>query len=425
MNVFVFDLLLPWLFVMCILPHVTRQYVSVDKLEDCAFILDEDEDGSSSIYEYATNILNGHISYSGPRPCITYDAINEAYLEARKRIVIDKPSSDVWNPDEVASVGELLLDITAQLAKAYGLSKEEIEKALPEIDTSKTFIREICPPYMAHVECKAGKYRRHDGLCNNVKHPTWGATNTPFQRVLMPTYADSLTQAKSGAYGNSLPMPRIVSRTMHQDENLHDHAGTVMIVAWGQFMDHDFTLTGTPLDSKNKNEPEECCNRPAHLKNPYCMEITVPEDDQYYNKYKVRCQDFVRAFPGIRPGCRLGSRVPFNTLTGVIDGNTIYGVTENFARHLRSGYDGTLRMNPVFDKYGLKELLPPKTDIPEEGCLRLNKSMYCFESGEIRVNEQLVLTCMHTLMAREHNRVAKELAELNPHWDDEILYQAS
>lgn len=63
----------------------------------------------------------------------------------------------------------------------------------------------------------------------------------------MPTYADSLTQAKSGAYGNSLPMPRIVSRTMHQDENLHDHAGTVMIVAWGQFMDHDFTLTGTPL----------------------------------------------------------------------------------------------------------------------------------------------------------------------------------
>lgn len=64
----------------------------------------------------------------------------------------------------------------------YGLSKGEIEKALPEIDTSATFIREVCPPYMAHVECKAGKYRRHDGLCNNVKHPTWGATNTPFQR---------------------------------------------------------------------------------------------------------------------------------------------------------------------------------------------------------------------------------------------------
>lgn len=45
--------------------------------------------------------------------------------------------------------------------------------------------------------------------------------------------------------------------------------------------------------------------------------------------------------------------------------------------------------------------------------------------GEIRVNEQLVLTCMHTLMAREHNRLAGELAKINPHWDDETLYQVT
>lgn len=45
--------------------------------------------------------------------------------------------------------------------------------------------------------------------------------------------------------------------------------------------------------------------------------------------------------------------------------------------------------------------------------------------GEIRVNEQLVLTCMHTLMAREHNRVAEGLAQVNPHWDDETIFQVS
>lgn len=43
--------------------------------------------------------------------------------------------------------------------------------------------------------------------------------------------------------------------------------------------------------------------------------------------------DFVRAFPAVRPNCRLGSRVPFNLLTGVLDGNTVYGISEVFGRY--------------------------------------------------------------------------------------------
>lgn len=80
-------------------------------------------------------------------------------------------------------------------------------------------------------------------------------------------------------------------------------------------------------------------------------------------------------------------------------------------------------MNPAFVEYGLKELLPLKLDIPDEGCTRSNRSQFCFDAGEIRVNEQLILTTMHTLWAREHNRVAKQLSQINPHWDDETLYQ--
>lgn len=68
------------------------------------------------------------------------------------------------------------------LIRRYGLTYEEIEKGLPLIDTSRTHIREVCPPVFSHVECRAGKYRRLDGLCNNLRHPTWGATMAPFQR---------------------------------------------------------------------------------------------------------------------------------------------------------------------------------------------------------------------------------------------------
>lgn len=65
----------------------------------------------------------------------------------------------------------------------------------------------------------------------------------------------------------------------------------------------------------------------------------------------------------------------------MIDGNTIYGVDEAFSRYLRSGITGQLRMNPAFANLGLKELLPMKLNIPDEGCIRSNSSQYCFESG--------------------------------------------
>lgn len=43
--------------------------------------------------------------------------------------------------------------------------------------------------------------------------------------------------------------------------------------------------------------------------------------------------------------------------------------------------------------------------------------------GDSRVNEQVNLAVMHTLWMREHNRVAAELANLNPGWSDEALFQ--
>ena len=44
-------------------------------------------------------------------------------------------------------------------------------------------------------------------------------------------------------------------------------------------------------------------------------------------------------------------------------------------------------------------------------------------AGDERVNEQVDLVLMHTLWMREHNRLAAQLATLNPRWDDERLFQ--
>lgn len=63
---------------------------------------------------------------------------------------------------------------------------------------------------------------------------------------------------------------------------------------------------------------------------------------------------------------------------------------------------------------------------PNDGCNReaeRRRGRYCFVAGDARANENLHLTTMHLLWARQHNRIADELSKINPSWSDEVLFQ--
>ncbi|GBP76895.1 Chorion peroxidase [Eumeta japonica] len=116
-------------------------------------------------------------------------------------------------------------------------------------------------------------------------------------------------------------------------------------------------------------------------------------------------------------------REQLNQATAFIDGSTIYGPSEEKVKRLRSYSGGALRMLEI----GGVDLLPQSTD-PDDSCNTaemISKGKYCFESGDDRANENLHLTTMHLLWARQHNRLASILQKMNPDWDDETVFQES
>lgn len=50
-------------------------------------------------------------------------------------------------------------------------------------------------------------------------------------------------------------------------------------------------------------------------------------------------------------------------------------------------------------------------------------SQSCFITGDGRVGENPALTSLHVVFLRLHNRFAKQIAELNPHWSEEKMFQ--
>lgn len=117
-----------------------------------------------------------------------------------------------------------------------------------------------------------------------------------------------------------------------------------------------------------------------------------------------------------------GPRVHINTITATIDANTIYGSTKEIADKLRLYQGGQLKVQNVFAHLNMKPLMPQQLDKPDLDCFGRPANTYCFLGGDERVNEQPTLTMMHTLYVRDHNRMASDLAQINPHWDDDKLY---
>ncbi|KAL3200696.1 hypothetical protein MRX96_012974 [Rhipicephalus microplus] len=182
----------------------------------------------------------------------------------------------------------------------------------------------------------------------------------------------------------------------------------------------------TPAETPARDEERQdidCCKYSPEERHPNCLVIDVPRDDPFYKFFNRKCLEFARVLAGLRPSCTLGPRSQMNIISAYIDAGFVYGSTQEVASRLREFSGGRMKTTPLYRDLGLKDLLPMKTVEADVGCMARPRNLYCFDAGDERVNEQLSLTVMHTLWLREHNKIAKGLQEVNPHWDDETLFQ--
>ncbi len=230
-----------------------------------------------------------------------------------------------------------------------------------------------------------------DGVGNNESEPDLGSAHTPLLRDTSVGYGDGL----STPAGDDRPSARTVSNAVaSQTESIvNDRHLTDYIWVWGQFLDHDLSLTETA-------DPPE----------PFFIDVEAgdPQFDPFgTGQVQIALTRSIYEIDGN------GIRQQINEITTYIDGSNVYGSDIARANELRSFSGGRLKTSEG-------DLLPyNENGFPNGG----GESADFFLAGDVRANENAALISIHTVWVREHNRIAGELAQNDPSLSDEELYQ--
>jgi hypothetical protein len=243
----------------------------------------------------------------------------------------------------------------------------------------------------------AGDWRSYDGTGNNLAHPQWGSTDEQLLRLVAAAYADGL----SAPAGATRPSARLISNAIvahPEDEMPIATRLSAYGYLWGQFIDHDLDLTpgASPAEPFN---------------------ITVPTGDPYFDPDSTGTQ--VIPLNRSRYDSATGQTSPrqqLNSITSYLDGSMIYGSDAARAMALRTGIGGLL-------KTSAGNMLPFNTMGLANDTSGLGPPEAFFVAGDVRANENVELTAIHTLFLREHNRIARKIAASNPTLSDEEVYQ--
>jgi hypothetical protein len=235
-----------------------------------------------------------------------------------------------------------------------------------------------------------------DGTGNNQAKPNQGAAGQNYTRIAAARYADGKSQPVSG------PNTRFISNRIFNDvhQNIFSENNSSQLVwTWGQFIDHTIGL---------RKGGTEVANIPFNKGTPDPIET-------FTNTLGVI--PFTRSAAAANTGVS-NARQQVNTQSSYIDAEAVYGTTAARLDFLRNGsQDGNPDNNqasllldgggflPRRDERG-NPAAAPVMDTDGRLAATPNKAAV---AGDVRANENIGLTAMQTLFAREHNRIVAVL----------------
>jgi len=239
--------------------------------------------------------------------------------------------------------------------------------------------------YPAVAAAELVEVRSIDGSGNNLANTSFGQAGTQLLRMAPAAYPGDGSGSQI-LQSPSRENPRVISNTIAAQGSLvlpNSHGMSDFVWVWGQFLDHDIDLTTNSSSFGTAPIPVP----PGDILGP----MPIPLD---------------RSKHDLTTGTTAVPRQQINEITAFIDASNVYGSDSSRASELRTFSGGKLKSRIVNGE----ELLP----LDSGGSIL---------AGDIRADEQVGLTAMHTLFVREHNRLATEMANRTPTASDEQIYQ--
>ncbi|MGD9723015.1 MAG: peroxidase family protein [Pirellulales bacterium] len=244
----------------------------------------------------------------------------------------------------------------------------------------------------------AADVRTYDGTLNNLANPEWGSTGEALVRTVAAEYADGLA-APAGA---NRPSAREISNALatQDGEFLNDRELSAFVYAWGQFIDHDLDLTTNGVRRES-------------------FPIAVPTGDPHFDPFGTGTATIGLNRSNYDP--QTGDNDPrqqINDVTAYLDGSMIYGSDATRAAALRTLQGGRLKTSDG------NNLPYNYLNLPNDNQLQVPYDTL-YAAGDVRANENIELTAIHTLFMREHNRLADQYSAAHLSWTDEQIFQAA